>query len=178
MAMGTRFAVLGPVLLARANSTCTAYDRLGRFDEAVAVHEAALTRFRAVDDRGIGYSLRNLGEVCRQRGEYREAEGNLMQALALQRAEAEMDGPRYTFAHLAELCRAADRPAEARDWYDQGIESSMTAGDRWHAAKLLARLADLAPEPHRHLRAAHALFVEVGDEDSAAKVAVLLARGC
>ncbi len=169
----TLFAAVGETHLGawNLNNLGVVYDKLGRFDDAVATHRAALELFRSVGDRrGVGFSLNNLGDVHRQRGEYLAAEVDLMRALELQRADDDTDALRYTYAHLAELHRAAGRPAAARAWYEQGVETGIACGDRWHAASLLTRLADLAESPAGLLREAHALFVEVGDLESAAEV--------
>jgi DNA-binding SARP family transcriptional activator len=160
------------------NNLGVLYDRLGRFDDAVAAHDEALELFQAVgDQRGIGYSLNNAGDVLRQRGDYAAAEANLVRALALQTEVGEVDGLRYTYAHLADLYSDAGRPADAREWYDKSVTASLEAGDRWHAARMLTRLAVLAHEPRACLRQAHALFDEVGDTESAAEVQELLAAG-
>ncbi len=158
------------------NNLGVVYDRLGRFGDAVATHREALDLFRAMgDDRGIGYSLNNLGDVYRQRGEYPAAETNLRRALALQQGVGEDDGLRFTFAHLADLYRDWQRPGDAREWYDKGVEASLGAGDRRLAATLLTRLASLDREPGERLRQAQALFDELGDVESAAEVRELLA---
>ena len=146
------------------------YAKLGHLAEAVDMHRAALGRFRALGDRrGIASSLDCLGDVYCQQGRYDAAERALVEALSIP------EGPRSTYAHLAELCRTTDRPAEARGWYEQGVDDCLTDGDRWQAATLLTRLAALHDDPAPYLREARALFEEVGDVWAAVEVAGMLA---
>lgn len=142
--------------------------RRGLLPEAQQGLQEAIEAFRALRDRdGEGTALTHLGLVLLNLGQFAQAMGALDEALALQRAGADVPTDR-TYHYLGLLYHRMNDLPEARAHLERGLEKAQTLPDPMRAAALLGSLARLANDEGRHEEAldhttrSHAIAVQSG----------------
>jgi tetratricopeptide (TPR) repeat protein len=158
------------------------FSHQGRYDEAVARAEQALTLLEGIGDkRAQAYALNNLGWYRALLGDLPSALKDCRRALELQRELADRPGQAPTWDSLGYIHSRRGEYAEAADCYRQALDLRRELGDRYNEAATLAHLGDVhhaagaSDAADVAWREALDLFEELGHPDAAA-VRTKLAR--
>jgi len=103
---------------------------VGEYDEAVACYQAALEEWSSAAPQARAWAMLRLGQVWDKRGEMKEADGWLRQALA-QLSQASVKLPELRaqiYSELGWLSLRRGDMAAARDWLGQGLDLVGTSG--------------------------------------------------
>ena len=113
----------------------------GRWDQAEALHRAAITAaVRAGDRRGLALGLRQLGIVSWMTGQVQAAAAHLTQAAAVYGELGDEPGQAYTLDHLGVVQQlTGDYPAASASRH-QALELARRSGDRLAEAVALTHL--------------------------------------
>lgn len=154
-----------------------------QYDVAARHFAHALEIFREVGDRhGEGIALANLGDAHRALHEFDRAVPVLDEALALFQDLEDRYGEGYTLVKLGNTYSELKRPAEALDFFERSLELNREVGDRWGEGDTLHKKGLLLNDIGEHdqarecLRAAVAVFDELGDPRAADLKELLAAR--
>jgi tetratricopeptide (TPR) repeat protein len=146
------------------------HTQLGRFREAVAHLEQALTLFRALGDgRGEARTLVNLGNAHREQGLFDEAVAQFEQALRRFRGLGDGRGEAWTLEGLGVVHRQQGRFDEGTACFEQALTLFHRVGDRRGEAHCLVNLSAAARDRGQAQTALHWLeqaqpiFRELGD---------------
>jgi tetratricopeptide (TPR) repeat protein len=150
-------------------------DRLGRWDDGVAIQYTALSAARRHGDRsGQAHAHAGIGLACRWLGHCEEAYTHLRQALDLFTELGDAVGQAETHSMLGRVLGYQNRLAEAIPHHMQALALFRTVGDRRGQARALNNagwLHALLGNHHEalaHCEQALALSREVGDRRSEA----------
>lgn len=121
------------------------YERLGRYEEALVLHESALATFRKVEDTDyealvLGAGLSN---VYQRMGLWDKALDCLLQALVMVREMGSPFSIIRTLNNLGWTYRKMGKLALAQQHLNEGLELAREVGDRYTEPLLLAGLADV-----------------------------------
>ena len=126
-----------------------------RFDEAEALQEQALTRFRADGHLGwAGYALNALGVIAYERGDTARAAERFAEALDLFRTVNHAYGMAVTLMNLAKVARAHGDYPRAAALYGESLTLRWAQGEKRHIAGCLRGLASVAAAARQYARAA------------------------
>ncbi|GAA2296090.1 BTAD domain-containing putative transcriptional regulator [Nonomuraea roseoviolacea subsp. roseoviolacea] len=133
------------------NDLGEAYERLGRYPEALAEHGAALELHRRLGDRrGTGTALRSVGTVHWLLGRYDDALAHLYEARDVMEAAGDEGPLGQTYNLLGIVLRTLGRMDEAVTWYERALAAHRRAGDRNGEANALNNLGVIHAERGRH----------------------------
>ncbi len=148
----------------------------GDYAGARARYEESLAARRAVgDQRWVGVSLCNLGELARRMGDFDTAARCLAEAVELLRDAGDAVTVAFCLADLGEVRIWQGRPDEARPLVLEGLALSKELGERFVEAMglhNLGRLAGLAGDQAEELRQCAAALERrhsIGDKEGMAK---------
>jgi tetratricopeptide (TPR) repeat protein len=117
------------------------------FDVALEYYEAALARFRAIDDLwGQTLVLNNLGMMLHRQGKHEDAERRLGEGLTLARKRQDVWGASVALRNLAHVARRQLDLARAAHFYQESLKYTEALGDRLGAAEALTGLGRIAVE--------------------------------
>ena len=117
----------------------------GQFAHAVALHEAALPLFRALDDRsGAAQTLNDLAIAWQYQGEHERAVACYEESLALAREVGDQRGVARALANLGGVAYARGDLAAASARYADGLRVFRALGDRSAVATTLGNLGEVA----------------------------------
>jgi tetratricopeptide (TPR) repeat protein len=121
------------------------YERLGRYEEALVLHESALATFRKVEDGDyealvLGAGLSN---VYQRMGLWDKALDCLLQALVMVRETGSPFSIIRTLNNLGWTYRKMGKLALAQQHLHEGLQLAREVGDRYTEPLLLAGLADV-----------------------------------
>jgi DNA-binding SARP family transcriptional activator/Tfp pilus assembly protein PilF len=129
----------------------------GRYGDAEALHDRALTTTRATGDRaGEMDALNGLGYVHLLRGHYRQATDHYRQALEVARGTGHRAGEVGALRGLGGIHQVQGRYPQAIASYEEALEIARAAGHLAGALDVLTGLGDMYRERHRYQRAADA----------------------
>ncbi len=160
-----------------ANNLADAYGALGRWAEAVDLHQRALELNRVTGTRyGVAVGLVNLGEALLHEDRAEEAVRSLAEARGTFAEIGFLNGVGFALYHLGRCDLSLGHDADAVDHLRQALASHQGAGNRNRQAVTLrslaqahARLGDAAQASEAWLQAV-AIFEELGDSAQAAEV--------
>ncbi|NUW33910.1 tetratricopeptide repeat protein [Nonomuraea sp. SMC257] len=133
------------------NDLGEAYERLGRYPEALAEHGAALELHRRLGDRrGTGAALRSVGTVHWLLGRYDDALAHLYEARDVMEATGDEGALGQTYNLIGIVLRTLGRMDEAVSWYERALAVHRPAGDRNGEANALNNLGVIHAERGRH----------------------------
>ncbi|NUW39382.1 AfsR/SARP family transcriptional regulator [Nonomuraea rhodomycinica] len=128
-----------------------AYERLGRYPEALAEHSAALELHRRLGDRrGTGAALRSVGTVHWLLGRYDDALAHLYEARDVMESAGDEGALGRTYNLIGIVLRTLGRMDEAVSWYERALAAHRLAGDRDGEANALNNLGVIHAERGRH----------------------------
>ena len=127
----------------------------GRYDEAEALQEEALTRFRAEGRPDwVGNALNALGVIAYERGEMARAAERFAEALGQYRRVDYAYGMGWALINLAKVARAQGDYAHAAALYRESLALRWAQGEKPHIAGCLRGLASVAAAARQYARAA------------------------
>jgi DNA-binding SARP family transcriptional activator len=111
---------------------------LGRYQEAIASHQASLAIRRMQGDRkGKAASLNNLGRVYEQVGRYQEAITCLLDSLTIYRDLADRQGQASSLGNLGTVYERMGGYQEASSYLQESLTLFATLGERHGQASIL-----------------------------------------
>jgi tetratricopeptide (TPR) repeat protein len=162
------------------NNLGITYGELNRHRKATGCLEQALGICRQIGDRrGEGMTLDSLGIAYRNLRQFSDAIDALRQALAICQEIGDGRGAGFALNNLGDTYLDYGQPDEAIAHFRLALETRRAAGDRRGEAQTLDRLAiaqratGQREAARSSLKQAHAIFVELGDPQSALTGAAL-----
>jgi non-specific serine/threonine protein kinase len=127
----------------------------GRYDEAEALQEESLTRFRGEErPEWIGNALNALGVIAYERGEMARASQFFAEALDQYRQREFAYGKGRALTNLAKIARDKGDYASAAALYGESLALRWAQGEKPHLAGCLRGLASVAAAAREYTRAA------------------------
>jgi DNA-binding SARP family transcriptional activator/tetratricopeptide (TPR) repeat protein len=118
-----------------------AYERLGRYDEALESLDAGLTIFRRIGDlSGQARSLNSIGVIHHRQGRYPKALRRHQEALAIHRRLGDRNGAARSLNNLGVSYQRQARFARAQECYQECLALFQELGDRRIEAAILTNL--------------------------------------
>ena len=150
----------------------TAYRSLGQYTLAIALHNSALNRFRAVGNHEIeeATSLRNLGEVYRRQGNNQKAEDFFEQAQKISHRLNDGLGELLALEELINIGNAPEKYEKNIKHYQSLIqfhkrwENPSSEADSWHKLGTTYKKLGMYPEAIKALGKARQIFRRIGND--------------
>jgi tetratricopeptide (TPR) repeat protein len=131
----------------------------GQYQRATALLEDAVSRHRAIGDRGsrssagLGLSLLLLGHVCREQGDFVRAAALFEACVELHRAIGDQEGLAIGMLGLSDVARDRGDAAGVRAYGEESLTILRQLGVQWAIGFALNNLALAAALEHDHPRA-------------------------
>jgi tetratricopeptide (TPR) repeat protein len=104
----------------------------GRFDDAVARLERAVTGFRSIgDESGLANALKLAGTVAVQRGDYQKAADNYGASLAIRERANDKASMANLLSNLGVLAEYRGEYERSRSLHERALALRTEIGDRW-----------------------------------------------
>lgn len=124
------------------NAFGVAHHRLGQLDLALDYYKQGLTDRKKVNDsRGIVTSLSNLASVYAVKGEYQQAEQNLLQALETNKSRNDAVKQADLFNELGVIAEEQGLYSKALEHFQSSLSIRMKLDDDWLKAESLNNVA-------------------------------------